>query len=658
VTLFTVYQNYHNDLVLAEDGAARLQDAESVIKGLTSGSFSMQDLERAHQDFITAASNFTQVQSDLEQVPGFATNIPKYGALLHPALHILPLAIELSQAGITGTNMLNLILSRLANPFNGKGQGLTPADLTTIRQDIAQIEATLNTAVNQINHLQPADLQVDPRIGPAIASFRAELPKLQSGMQTIQEVLNVAPTILGIGQPASYLIEQMDSTELRPGGGFIGTYGIATVSGGRLSNIFMTDVDLLDHPFEANGGTIPFPPQYQWFTLAPTWSLRDSNLDADFPTSAYYGEQNYHLEGGNVALQGVIAITPWFIKDAMEVTGPIYVSEYHETVTAQNLIDRIHYHQLKAAEGADYVPSPDGHSSLRKRFTSYLFATFMQKVSQVASKDMGKFVHVIATAMQTKDIQIYFNSPQAEALLQQYHLASTIQAPPGDGSFVVDANVIANKANDFITYNRTDQITIDAAGDAVHTTTLTYSWPVSTESTQNDYYSHALPASQYTYEDYLRIYVPTDSVLDNSGILQWMPIASDEAALATDSIYATSFAQMQSGGGDTWQFVGTSQAFNRQVWAGRLTLLYGSTATLTFTWKVPNAAVHDARGWHYHYLIQKQAGVTWNVHVQVTLPSCASIIGKPIGLVAHGKQDLTLNQPLATDTDLEVDYTC
>jgi hypothetical protein len=87
--------------------------------------------------------------------------------------------------------------------------------------------------------------------------------------------------------------------------------------------------------------------RYSWFDIAPTsWSLGDSNLDADFPTNAKNAQQNYKKEGGTTPVQGVIAITPLLIQHALTITGPIAVPEYHETVTAQNLLDRIQYYQV------------------------------------------------------------------------------------------------------------------------------------------------------------------------------------------------------------------------------------------------------------------------------------------------------------------------
>jgi hypothetical protein len=55
---------------------------------------------------------------------------------------------------------------------------------------------------------------------------------------------------------------------------------------------------------------------------------------------------------------------------------------------------------------------------------------------------------------------------------------------------------------------------------------------------------------------------------------------------------------------------GQGSAFGREVWAGIFTLAYGATGTVTLRWVSPRAAVKDAHGWHYRYLIQRQAGIT------------------------------------------------
>src|SRR5579864_1576973 len=54
--------------------------------------------------------------------------------------------------------------------------------------------------------------------------------------------------------------------------------------------------------------------------------------------------QVFQDEGGG-PVDGDISFTPTLISDILTVTGPIVVAEYGETITAQNLEDRLHYYQ-------------------------------------------------------------------------------------------------------------------------------------------------------------------------------------------------------------------------------------------------------------------------------------------------------------------------
>jgi hypothetical protein len=510
---------------------------------------------------------------------------------------------------------LTIVISRLRDPVSTQAQGITVADSRVIENDFQLMWAVLTLVAKQVNQLLPADLQLDSRLSKFDTTFHRDIPQLQVWLESIGRLLPVANTLLGVGTPAHYLIEILDSTELRPGGGFIGNYGIATFSGGRLTAAHITDTYLLDNANLAAAHVTAYPPAYSWFDLAPSWSLRDSNLDADFPTAARYAESNYTREGGTVPVGGVVAITPVFIERALEILGPISVPEYHETVTAQNLVDRIHYYQVGPGDtnGGD-IASPDGLSSTRKRFTALLAEHFLDRVRKSPSSTLPRLLQLTISSLRSKDVQVYLNPDSAENLLRSYNLDSSIRSPGGDGLFVVDANISGSKANSLITNTLNDEVTLDARGNAIHHTTIRYAW-----TSQGPVYGSNL------YRDYVRIYVPPGSVL-----------------------------QIQDG----WQPRGMSNAFGRVVWAGFFTLSYGEVNTITLVWKAPAIATKDAQEWHYEYLLQRQAGAQWMLHVHITLPSCGVMKHTWGGMETRNTQSALLNQSLNEDLDVGVDYSC
>ncbi|MGH2508303.1 MAG: hypothetical protein ACRDHZ_13010, partial [Ktedonobacteraceae bacterium] len=146
-------------------------------------------------------------------------------------------------------------------------------------------------------------------------------------------------------------------------------------------------------------------------------------------------------------------------------------------------------------------------------------------------------------------------------------------------------------------------------------TTLSYAWDLSGQ----DYGSS-------TYRDFVHIYVPLGSNL-----------------------------QAQSG----WQPRGTNQAFGHEVWTGFFTLTFGRTQVITLNWTVPGAAQKDTHGvWHYQDLVQKQAGDTWILKLQVTLPGCAVSSTVSGGLVAKTKQSAAYGGSLSENRSFGVEYSC
>ena len=264
---------YHSDLALATMGIKNIQAAAALLQALSKNPLATTNITQAQDEFAASNADFTQLDADLQSLPAIGTSIPVYGNRLSAALHLTPLAIEISQAGIAACNMLSLIVIRFHQQLS-TGHGLTQADLAPISANLHQLAAILNQATVQVNALQPSDLQLDPRIGKAVAAFHTYLPALQLSLHDIDQLLPMLPSLLGIGKPANYFIEVLDSTELRPGGGFVGNYGTATLSDARLTGAHISDTYLLDDAFTA-GHHIAIPPAYSWFGLVHSWSLRD-----------------------------------------------------------------------------------------------------------------------------------------------------------------------------------------------------------------------------------------------------------------------------------------------------------------------------------------------------------------------------------------------
>lgn len=611
----------------AKSGLQHFKNAQAALSAVAAHPFDTTNIARAHSEFAAALQDFTQVNNSLSLLPGGLTSTPVVGSKLGGAMRLVPIAIQGARAGMIACDILAILATKLKDPLTPSVNGLTAADLATITAKYGQIRAIVDDVLVEISTLRPSDLALDPRLGPALASLHAKLPQIRQLMDDAQVFLSLAPVLLGVAKPASFLVEVLDSTELRPGGGFIGNYGLLTLSGGHLNGLHVQDVDLLDYCYHYGPCVIPLPAQYQWFYPAsPSWGFRDSNLEADFPTSAQYGESLYKREGGTGDLQGVIALTPWLVQDALRITGPIAVPEFNQTVTADNMVHLIHLYQLTDAAGKNNRNDPNSGTSARKRFTGYLFQHFMAAVKdkEQSGQGLGQFVTLLTDGLRHKDLQVYLNAAPAENILRRDHLAGTIDAPPtGDSLLAVDANIVASKINYFLQYTLTDRVTLDAQGNATHQTTLSYVWPAD-PSTVKESFPAGYP---YLYIAYLRFYVPPG------------------AKLLSQTGWQTTSAP--------------ASAFGRTVWGGTVYVYYATHTNIAVTWREPKAATQTGTTWHYASLLQKQAGVTVKLAYTLTLPSCAKLVGAPpSGFTAPNQHTLTVTEPLTTDVPLAVDYSC
>ena len=647
---------YSSTMSLARDGVAHLTNAESDFKALASNPTNLALITDAQRELQRAHDDFDQLQLRVALVSP-AVVLPRVGGKVSTAGKLAPLAVEGTQAGILACDALKTLVAGLHDPLGARG-GLTGADMRQISSDVDQIHALYGQMVPQIQRLTPADLSFDPRLAPLVESLRARLPEVTRLLDDLDGLAHVAPQLLGVGKPATYLVEVLDSSELRPTGGFIGNFGALTLDSGRLSpNFHISDITLIDSSVKFDKAPhrqfIPIPEKYRWLNavfVSPTgnsWSLRDSNLDADYPTTARYAlslysqllpdaQKNLAAQSSPLklynpaksgAFAGVITLNLGLFQQALAITGPITIAQFHQKVTASNFVSLIHSYALGPnATGPDNKAC--GVTSCSKVFTSEVVQAFMAKVKSNLPLYIGRMGKLLFDSLRTKDVELYFTAPPAQRLLDDLNLSATIAAPAhGDSVFDVEANVAANKDNYFLKYQMADQISIDQAGAATHLLTWSYTWP-NDPATLRETFAAGGP----DYYAYVRVYAPPGaSLLSQSGLLNF----------------------------------GSSLAFDRQVYSGNVTDSFGQTARYALAWTVPGAVTRDRAGFHYHLIFQRQAGIAWPLTLSVALPSCATMTSAPVtsGLTAQNhvtvKGDrVVITGPLTMDAQLTINYTC
>jgi hypothetical protein len=600
----------------ANDGAQHLRDVRALLLTKKRISFTTTTLKQALSDTSTAERDFQQLDDQLQGDAGLisvAGSLPGVGKTARALPPVARMALDVSSGSHDLLDALYQLSQGLPQALSTKGTGMTAAQFQQINTEIEQAQQAFTAAQTQRHQFSPADLP-GHSLRSSIAEFDALLPKLNSSFALARSAGTLAPALLGVTQPASYLLEIMDSTELRASGGFIGNYGIVKLSHAKLAGLTISDTYLLDRPYLQTHPNSNAPSPYaSWWPFQGIWALRDSNLSPDFPTTARLGEAELAAENSE-AVNGVIAITPGFVQQLLKITGPIRVPEYHETITPANLEDRIHFYQRhESLTESLNLPPQDQISSVEKRFTALFGRDLFAALRALPESKRAELFPLVLDALADKDLQVYFNNPQAEQLLAQLQDSDAVLSPAGDSLFVVDTNIGAAKANPYIDEQYHDTIALDARGGAMHTLVILYHYAR----------NGPLYGTGTGYLDHMRIYVPRTA--------QFRGVSG----------CPTSYAP--------------SQEVGHTVFACQFYIGYRDYQTITFRWYVPGVATRRGNQWRYNLLVQKQAGNTPLAIITATPPPGATL-GAAQSLFSKKAGSVISRHAIRSDWSLWFDY--
>ncbi|GCE05660.1 DUF4012 domain-containing protein [Dictyobacter aurantiacus] len=594
-------------------------------------------LAQAKIELTAAQHDFEQVQTILnttpwlESAPQSAPQLTPYFRSVHAASQIGLDIISIGQEAVN-TGIL------LAPQMQGSLLSNSKAPLITAPQ-FKQIELAFNRILPKLESIQTQSKQLSLDLLPMSPDLRKQVT---SGLQILSQVVTTAKKhpdlvsslgwLLGVDQPRNFLVQTMDRGELRATGGFTGQYGELSIHNGRVAPFSLQNIALLE--YSANSPTYGnvAPAAYRsWWPFA-NWGLRDANLSADFPTSANLEMDRYKAEV-NKSVDGVILFTPITIQHVLRATGPITISRYQETVTAQNLEDKLHYYQLSHPGIAKEkrIEHLNDDESARKMFTSALAHTLIDHIRQAPLKELLGITQQMLADMQTRDLQVYFTNPTLENVLKQNNLAGEMDRSPNrDGLYIDQSNVSVSKASQYVQTAFTENVQLDSKGGATHNLTMYFN------------YQQTGPVYGFdTYRDYLRFYVPTNAkFLSGSGFDTGDPlcggvlgdcpktnvyphkelvcppgqyIAGFASPMLYDQFVGEDHPLDKVGGPDNFQ----SDIPQRGMIGGYILIPKNCVATVKLSWYVP---AHSTQT--YQYYVQRQAGTNPDYRLTIQPAAC------------------------------------
>ncbi len=633
------------------------------------------DANKLHQmqaELQGAKVDFKVLHEDLMHNVYFSavgSTLPKY---TNSALALCQIGSDAADAGQALTNMLVTFIPALhGSALSASTQPLiTPPMLAKASTTLDFILPLAKDIQAQTPLLSLDVLPIDDTQRMQVAQAIQLVPTIVTGLSQAHDMTGAIGWILGIGQPRNFLIQTVDRAEIRPTGGFTGQFSELALNGGRMGQLNLQNIGIYEEnrPNAPNAGQFPPTAYTSWWPIAD-WGLRDSNLSADFSTSARIAIDVYKREFKH-QVDGVIVFSPFLISRVLAATGPIYIPEYHETVTAQNLESKLHYYQLDnvGIRKETIVEHEDNKDIARKLFTKRVSKVLMDKVRHASVTDVLAIAQEMLQALQTRDLQVYVTNAQIENLLVKYNAAAVLdRSTTHDGLFVVQANVNANKGSQYVRTVMHDMVTLDANGGATHQFQMSLVYHMQDQVYGLD-----------TYHDYVRVYVPPNAqFLNGNGFEQLgSPLCSEPAGLKACSRYdaygdgnllcpidhSDPMAETNQQNNINHQYDQLNHPLNnegpptnmtsdepqRNMFGGWVIVPKNCTATVTLSWYVPPTG-HGA----YDLLVQRQPGIYPEMDLTIlsTPGNCATLktMGQHFDTVLSRDQSFALSASNTSD---------
>ena len=399
------------------------------------------------------------------------------------------------------------------------------------------------------------------------------------------------PEILGNESPKTYLLVFQNSNELRPTGGFIGSYAKLILAKGQIDKLVVDDIYNIDGLLEAKGIETAPPEPLREHLGVSCWLLRDANWSSDFPAAAKQIGDFYSLATGDT-IDGVLALDLQIVQQLLELTGPIYLAQFNESITAENFFEKTEFY----SEADYYSGSPQ-----KKTFLSLLSAKLLEKVLQLETSDFGRLFQIVENSLAERHLLIHFPSGEVAKILAQKNWDGRLRSFEGDYLMAVDANVGATKANYYVKRNLNYSVrNIDRQGTWESALTINYVHGAA---------SNAWPGG--AYKNYLRVYVPKGSILKS--------VERSSEGVDTKGL-------------DITGEIDQTEENGKMVWGTVFTLDAGKSLSLTFTYDLPPEKGLDLTSNSYSLLVQKQPGTLADpLTVDFLTPFGKSVVGAPEG---------------------------
>ncbi|MCX6739977.1 MAG: DUF4012 domain-containing protein [Candidatus Parcubacteria bacterium] len=448
---------------------------------------SAKDAYYTGMELQQSAANFYQAKSDLDDINVLIKGLIKLSPELDKELTT---ANNLADAGEKLASSAALLASAVDEiKINKSVDKLNLTDnLAVLKDKLNLILPDLEAANEDLNNVALEKLPENYR--DKVITLQEALPLIISNIDNFINSSDLLLKTLGQNTSQRYMILFQNNNELRPTGGFIGSYAIVEIDKG---NIVKIDVPG-GGPYDLKGqlkATIESP--IPLHLVNTRWEFQDGNWYPNLPTSAEKLTYLYQKSSGPT-VDGIIFINATLMQKILTITGSIDLPEYNLTLDADNFI-----YQIQKNVELDY----NKEENRPKEIINDLIPQLFTKLTNSDSEQFFSLLDLFISSLNEKEIQFYFTDPEMQRFINKNNWGGRIKDTTGDYLNIISTNIAGEKTDAKIEQTAFLDVNVQPDGSIINKLTITKKH----NGTEGELF-YGVPNL-----DFMRIYVPNGSQL-------------------------------------------------------------------------------------------------------------------------------------------------
>lgn len=487
-----------------------------------------QDLNNLKAELANTKTSLSTFKNSYKKV-SWAKMIPVVGVYVSDGSH----AIAAGEQGLEAGNIMLTVIEPYADLLGFKGGASAKSGEETAKDRIDFIVKTIpgiipkaDALAEKVTLVQKEIDYIDPNRYPETFKGKPVRAQLKKGIELVDSastfivnskpLLEVSPYLLGTEGPRTYLVLFQNDKELRPTGGFITAYSIATVQNGKFEPKSSSDIYDLDAKYKpAVAAAQPIIDYIKGpYLISKNLRLRDMNWSPDFAESMKLFAQEAKSVGVN-NIDGIIAVDTQTLVNLLDAIGPIGVpgfGNFSTAITSECNCPQVIYELESFAdvEGpvvwdqndpTKVIFAPKNYGN-RKGIIGPLMNSILSNALGQPKEKIPDLFQAGFNSVLEKHVLVYMFDEKVQKAVEAAGYGGTIAEYEGDYLSIIDANLGGRKSNLYVKQEVSEEVTVARDGTVEKTVTITYKNP----EKQDGWLNSILPS-------WVRIYVPKGSTL-------------------------------------------------------------------------------------------------------------------------------------------------